>query len=235
MKRCGSPATTGAPVVVRAPVRSQPLEPEVPGPSVAKRVARSSPSLRATSSRQSLVGNPAKRTWVESQTPSGVQGSQRPGASPAAANSGAWAAPSARPSLTPSTYAPTQAAVSGARRSKQLRAVSASRARRANRSQSTASAPRYAAVVPSTRWRSVSSCQARSRAALWPCARARPRALPALRWGIPRSSRKTSKPPVAPVSGLSLFGLSLSMSAVIVLPSPASGGFQPLPSPRNLG
>ncbi len=103
MNRCGSPATTAEPVAVRAAVTSQPLLPEVPGPSVAKSAAESSPRQRATSSRHSFVGKPAKRMCVESHTASGTHGSHTPGSSPVRANSGLRRAPSASPALTPST------------------------------------------------------------------------------------------------------------------------------------
>lgn len=93
----------GAPVAVRSPVTSQPLLPEVPGPSVANSVVAPSPSRRATSSRHSLVGKPANRMWADIHMPSGTQGSQWPGVSPVAANSGVPSAPSGSPALTPST------------------------------------------------------------------------------------------------------------------------------------
>lgn len=148
MKRCGSPATIAAPLAVRSPDTTQPLEPAVPGPSVANSSVHSSPSRRATSSRHSLVGIPAKRMWVASQTARGVHGSQRPGVSPVGANSGARSAPSDRPALTPSTYARTHRAVAASSRSKQRRAVSASRARRTKVSQPASPVPRNEAVVP---------------------------------------------------------------------------------------
>ncbi len=208
---------TGCPVAVRLPETSQPLLPEVPGPSAANSPTASAPSRRATSSRHSLAGKPANRMCVASQTARGVHGSQRPGARPVAANSGARLreprpgerrpgerrASSARPSLTPSTYARTQAAVSGSRPSRAAehrRAVSSSRACRANRSQARASAPGNAAEVPCDLCRSISICQARSTAALRPCAKASSRALPARRCGIPQASRRVSMTP--PLIGL---------------------------------
>lgn len=70
---------TACPVAVRSPLTSQPLLPEVPGPSMANRPTASSPRCRTACSRQSFAGKPANRMWVASQTPSGVHGSQRPG------------------------------------------------------------------------------------------------------------------------------------------------------------
>ncbi len=197
MNRCGSPAMTACPVTVRSPATSQPLLPEVPGPSAANRPTASAPRCVVTCSRQSLAGKPAKRMCVASQTASGVQGSQRPGASPARSNSGAGLVVPAdsRPSLTPVTYARTHCAVSGSRCSspaKQRRAVSARRARRAKRSQGRASGPRKEAEVPWARWRSTSSCQARSRAVTRPWARASSCTPSARRCGMPQGSRKIS-------------------------------------------
>lgn len=111
------------------------------------------------------------------------------GASPVAANSGERRAPRVSPSLTPSTYAHTQVRVGSSSASKQRRAVSASRERRAKTSQPTASGPRKAAVVPWARCRSTSSRQARSRAVVRPCAWASSCASAARRCGMPQVSR----------------------------------------------
>ena len=114
--RCGSPAIRGRPDTVRDPCTAHPFEPEPTGRLGGVR----GPDGVGAAHRQSHVrvpqqrGNVENRTCWTSMTASGVHGSQRPGPTGEAANSGASVAPAPSPERTPAASARSRRRVSGA-------------------------------------------------------------------------------------------------------------------------
>ncbi|MGY4644783.1 hypothetical protein ACVW07_002616 [Cellulomonas sp. URHB0016] len=205
MTRCGSPASSGRPDAVRDPCSAHALLPAVgscavpPVPSGTRTDARSGPTVRSTWSCHSSRGNDENSACATCSTPSGAHtghgsaSTTSPNRSSSAVVSGV-PPDDASPSRTPSTYAATQSWTSPGCASKARRAVSASRARRANRSHSTPAAPRCSARRPSARHRPTWICQPRSSAVTRPWARARARWPVARTCGMPQASRNSSAP-----------------------------------------